>query len=69
MGSAERIVAARARAPRDAVTYSIVSSISSFRIRVLSSRGTLGRSYSSRVYFVAYAPVELDGQVGIVVVH
>ena len=31
--------------------YSIVSSTSALSIRVLSSRGALGRSYSSRVYF------------------
>ena len=53
--------------------YSIVSSTSAFSIRILSSRGGLGRSYSSRQYFpeaapcVAYAPIGLDGQVGIVV--
>ena len=31
--------------------YNVVSSTSSFNIRILSSRGALGRSYSSRVYF------------------
>ena len=31
--------------------YSIVSSTSALSIRILSSRGALGRSYSSRVYF------------------
>ena len=31
--------------------YSIVSSTSAFSIRILSSRGALGRSYNSRVYF------------------
>ena len=49
--------------------YSIVSSISAHSSRILSSRGALARSYSSRVYSrkpcVARAPVDLDGQVGI----
>ena len=31
--------------------YSIVSSTSALSIRILSSRGALGRSYGSRVYF------------------
>ena len=31
--------------------YSTVSSTSALSIRILSSRGALGRSYSSRVYF------------------
>ena len=49
-GSAQCVVVARARAPRDAA-YNIVSRNSALRIRILSSRGALGRSYSSRVYF------------------
>ena len=50
VGSAQDVVVARARAPRDQ-PYSIVSSASALSIRILSSRGALGRSYSSRVYF------------------
>ena len=55
-------------------SYSNVSSTSALSIRILSSKGALGRSYSSRVYFRElhhalrmYAPVDLDGQVGVVV--
>ena len=53
-------------------SYSIVSSILALSIRILSSKRALGRSYSSRVNFrklhhVAYAPVDLDRQVGIVI--
>ena len=56
--------------------YNVVSSISALDIRTLSSRGALGRSYSSRVGVlpeaapcVAYVPVDLDGQIGVVVVE
>ena len=38
--SAQRVVVARARAPRDVAI-----------IRILSSRGALGRPYNSRMYF------------------
>ena len=53
--------------------YSIVSSTLALSIRILSSRRAPSRSYSSRVYFpetapcVAYAPVDFDGHIGIVV--
>ena len=50
VGSAQRVVVARARAPRDAAVQ-LVSSTSVLSIRILSSRGALGRSYSSKVYF------------------
>ena len=50
VGSARRVVVARARAPRDAAVR-IISSTSALSIRMLSSRGALGRSYSSSVYF------------------
>ena len=53
---------------------SVVSSTSALSIPILSSTGAFGRWYSLRVYFrklhhacVAYAPVDLDGQVGIVI--
>ena len=72
VGSAQRVIVARARASRDTAVQHC-SSTSALSIRILSSRGALDRSYSSRVYFrklhlcVAYAPVDLDGQVGILV--
>ena len=53
VGSAQRVVVARARAPRDAVVYHCLEIT------------------SSRVYFrkmhhaIAYAPVDVDGQVGV----
>ena len=54
--------------------YNVVPSISSLSIPILTSMGALGRSYSSRVCVrklhhacVAYSPVDLDGQVGVVV--
>ena len=40
-----------ARGLHVAQPYSIVSSTSTLNIRILSSRGALGRLYSSRVYF------------------
>ena len=40
----------RARTSRDAAPYNIVLSTLVFSIIILSSRGALGRSYSSRVY-------------------
>ena len=46
VGSAQRVIVARARASRDQ-PYSIVSSTSALSIRILSSSGALGRSYSS----------------------
>ena len=51
VGSAQCVVVASARAPRDAAPYSIVSSTSALIIRILSSTGALGRSYISRAYF------------------
>ena len=50
VGSEQRVVVARARAPHDAAIQH-VSSVSALSIRILSSRGALGRSYSLRVYF------------------
>ena len=50
VGSAQRVVR-HARAPRDVAVQHIVSSTSALSLRMLSSRGTLGRSHSSRVYF------------------
>ena len=53
--------------------YSIASSTLALSIRILSSRGALGQPYGSRVYFpeaapcVAYAPIDLDGQVGVAI--
>ena len=49
VGSAQRVVVARARLD---VTqpYSIVSNTLVLSIQILSSRGALGRCYSSRVY-------------------
>ena len=50
VGSAQRVVVVRVRAPRDAaVVY--VPSTSVLIIPTLSSRGALGRSYNSRAYF------------------
>ena len=43
VGSAQRVVVVRARTPRDAAVQ--------HRLEYLGSRGALGRSYSSRVYF------------------
>ena len=51
VGSSQRLVVVRARAPLDAAVQLIVSNTPAFSIRVLSSMGALGRSYSSRVYF------------------
>ena len=50
VGSAQRVVVARARAPRDAAVQHCLEYLGSEH-RILSSRGALGRSYSSRVYF------------------
>ena len=48
----QRVVVARARATRDAAVHQMCrSSTSALSIRILSLRGALGRSYSSRVYF------------------
>ena len=73
VGSARRVVVARARAPRDAAV-SFVSSTSALSVRILSSRGALARSVvqfegvlPEAAPCVAYAPFDLDGQVGIVV--
>ena len=43
----EGVVCSRVRAPRDAVVQHCLA----LSIRILSSRGALGRSYSSRMYF------------------
>ena len=48
--SAQRVVVARSRAPRDAAVQ-LVSKSSALGIR-MSSRGALGRPYSSRLYFL-----------------
>ena len=51
VGSTQRVVVARARAPRDAAVQCCLEYLGSY-IRSLSSRGGLGRPYSSRrVYF------------------
>ena len=53
--------------------YNIVSSTSALSIQILSSRGALGSVVhfegvvTEAAPFVAYEPVDLDGQVGIVV--
>ena len=49
VGSAQRFVVARGLHVMQ--PYSIVSNTSALSIQILSSRGALGRSYSSRVYF------------------
>ena len=49
VGAAQRVVVARAWAQRVTQPYSIVSSTSALSIQILSSRGALGRLYSSRV--------------------
>ena len=50
VGSAQRVVVARARAPRDAAVQHCLEYLG-FSIRILSSMRALGRSYSSREYF------------------
>ena len=50
VGSAQRVVVARAQAPRHAAVQ-FCPSASALSIRILSSRAARGRSYSSRVYF------------------
>ena len=74
MGLAQHVVVTRARAPRDAAVQHYLEYLGSLDIRTLSSRGALDRLYSSRIYArklhhpcVAYAPIDLDGQVGIAV--
>ena len=72
VGSAKRVVVARARAPRDATVQHCVEYLGSYHPDF-----ELGGSAWSVVQFegvlpeatpcVAYAPVDLDGQVGIVV--
>ena len=49
VGSAQRVVVAHARAPRDSVVQHCLEYLGS-SILILSSRGVFGRSYSSRVY-------------------
>ena len=51
MGSAQRVVVARAQARNVKKAYSIVSRSSALSIRIPSSWVALGRPYSSRVYF------------------
>ena len=50
LGSAQRVVVARARAPCNAAVQHCLEYLA-LSIRNLSSRGALGWSYSSRVYF------------------
>ena len=73
LGSAQSVVVERARAPSDTAPYSIVSSTSALSIWVFELKG----SAQSIVQFkgvlpeaapcVVYAPVDLDGQIDIVV--
>ena len=51
VGPAQRGIEANAYGLHVTQPYSILSSTSALSIRVLSSRGALGRSYNSRVYF------------------
>ena len=72
VGSAQRVVVACARGLDVMQPYSIVSSTSALSIRILSSRGALGRlsvggCTSGAAPCAVYAPVDLDGQAGIVV--
>ena len=72
MGSAQRVVVARARASRDAAVQHGLENLGSYHLEF-----KLEGSARSVVQFedvlpeavpcVAYAPVDLDGQVGIVV--
>ena len=56
VGSAQRVVVARARAPRDAVVYHCLEiTLYSSRVGVLSEDAPC----------TAYAPVGVDGQVGV----
>ena len=51
MGSAQRFVVVRARAPRDTALQHCLEYLAALSIRILSSQGELGRSYSLRAYF------------------
>ena len=69
----QRVLLARARAPRDAAVQYYLESTSALSIRILSSRGVLGGVVQFEGVLpeaapcVLFAPVELDGQVGIMV--
>ena len=72
VGSAQRVVVARARAPRDAAVQHCLEYLGSYHPdfelegsarSVVQFEGVLPEA----VLCVAYAPINLDGQVGIVV--
>ena len=58
VGSAQRVVVARARAPRNAAVQHCLKYLGSYSIRILSSRGALRRSYDTDVPLILSCPTD-----------